>query len=314
MKELTIKNGSYDLNEIKESPIFKALKSSVFPGAKDESVLMVIDYCKAKNLDPLSKVVHLVPMYIEDKQTGIKGMRDVVMEGIDSHRVKASRTGKHIGTSEPEFGEIITKKLGSMTISFPFYAKIVVKKLLDDGTVAEFVGKEFWLENYATKGRDDETPNKMWAKRTFSQLAKCAEAQGLRRAFPELCAHPTAEEMEGKYIESIEDITNTNSKIGTLAAAFKKNEKKAIEHNVAIEPENPIETKDNSEIVDAFSNNIQGATTIDELEKIRVGITASTQLNETDKNQLRIVYTDKKKALKEAKGVEDFVKEMDSES
>jgi hypothetical protein len=40
----------------------------------------------------------------------------------------------------------------------------------------------------------------MWARRVRGQIAKCAEAQALRKAFPELCSLPTAEEMEGKHL------------------------------------------------------------------------------------------------------------------
>lgn len=54
------------------------------------------------------------------------------------------------------------------------------------------------------KGGADKSiaPNTMWAKRPRGQIAKCAEAQALRKAFPEAIGSlPTAEEMEGKYIE-----------------------------------------------------------------------------------------------------------------
>ena len=40
------------------------LQSSLYPGASTESVLMVLDYCKARKLDPFLKPVHIVPMWI----------------------------------------------------------------------------------------------------------------------------------------------------------------------------------------------------------------------------------------------------------
>ncbi len=63
------------------------------------------------------------------------------------------------------------------------------------------------MENYAVKGGKEKSvaPNAMWTKRPRGQIAKCASAQALRNAFPEIAAQYTAEEMEGKEIHHDED-------------------------------------------------------------------------------------------------------------
>lgn len=185
------------------SDVWSAIKNSIFPGASDESVAMAWDYCSARQLDVMLKPVHLVPMYIKDKQNGDKGsMRDVVMPGIGLYRIQADRSGNYAGMNPPVFGEDVLKNIGGVEISYPEWCEITVKKLIGD-RVVEFTAREYWIENYATAGRDVKTPNSMWQKRPRGQIIKCAEAQALRKAWPELGAQPTAEEMDGKHFEQI---------------------------------------------------------------------------------------------------------------
>lgn len=69
----------------------------------------------------------------------------------------------------------------------------------------EITAIEYWLENYATCDKDSDFPNEMWLKRPRGQLAKCVEAQALRKMFPEFVPQqPTYEEMEGKSFDHIE--------------------------------------------------------------------------------------------------------------
>lgn len=198
-----------------------ALKSSLYPGASDESVDMVLAYCQAAGYDPMKKPVHIVPMKVSTgrkDQNGwdIKETRDVIMPGIGQYRTDAVRTGQYAGCSEPEFGptKILSfkrerwvdgpngrrqKQLADAQIEYPEWCRITITKIVG-GAERQFTAKEFWLENYAEKG-DDGAPNAMWEKRPFAQLAKCAEAQALRKAFPDtVSAAPTAEEMEGKSL------------------------------------------------------------------------------------------------------------------
>lgn len=183
---------------ISEDEAIAVLQSSLYPGAAIQSIKMVLGYCRAAGLDPFQKPVHIVPMW--DSKAG--QMRDVVMPGVGLYRTQASRTGTFAGQSEPEFGPIIDGTLGGVKISYPEWAKVTVKKLMPNGSIAEFTSVEYWLENYAIKGGKEKSlaPNAMWAKRPRGQIAKCAAAQALRLAFPEMGAQPTAEEMEGKVI------------------------------------------------------------------------------------------------------------------
>jgi phage recombination protein Bet len=183
--------------KMNEDELIEVLQSSLYPGAMVGSVKLVINYCKAAGLDPMQKPVHIVPMW----DSKAKQMRDVVMPGIGLYRTQAARSGEYAGVSEPEFGEDITEEVGGVKITFPKWCKATVRRLLPNGTVVDFTAKELWKENYATAGKDSSAPNAMWKRRPYAQLAKCAEAQALRKAFPEFGAQPTADEMEGREID-----------------------------------------------------------------------------------------------------------------
>jgi len=183
-----------------DEPTWLTLKNSIFPGAADESIIMVLDYCKSRGLDPLMKPVHIVPMSIKDGN-GYK-MRDVVMPGINTYRVMASRSGDLAGTNPPIFGPDITSRLGSLDFTYPEFCEVTVSKKIGNMLV-DFTAREYYLENYAIKKRGDDTPNAMWQKRPKGQLAKCAEAQALRKGWPEIGQQPTYEEMEGKHTEKL---------------------------------------------------------------------------------------------------------------
>ncbi|HEY4530936.1 MAG TPA: phage recombination protein Bet, partial [Luteimonas sp.] len=206
----------------------QAMKTSLYPGATDDSVDMVLAYCRASGLDPMTKPVHIVPMSVtvgkDQRGYPIKEMRDVVMPGIGLYRINAARTGAYAGCSDPEFGPMKTmqvtkdiwtdgpngkrqkKTIDGGEFSYPEWCRITVTRIVD-GVAREFSATEYWIENYATAGNDSDMPNSMWRKRPFGQLAKCTEAQALRKAFPEAVgSQPTADEMEGKHFIDAEAV------------------------------------------------------------------------------------------------------------
>jgi len=184
-----------------EAELMQVLQSSLYPGASPASIKMVLGYCKASGLDPMQKPVHIVPMW--DAKSG--GMRDVVMPGIGLYRTQAARTGC-AGVTEPEFGPDVNEVIGGVQITYPAWCRVTVKRKLSGGEIVDFTAKEFWRENYAIKGGKEKSvaPNAMWSKRPYGQVAKCAEAQALRKAFPEIGSEPTADEMAGKSLNEFD--------------------------------------------------------------------------------------------------------------
>ena len=208
---------------LSEDELMNVLRNSLYVGAQDESIKLVIGYCKASGLDPMQKPVHIVPMYAstgkkDAKGYDIKQMRDVIMPGIGLYRTQAARSGNYAGVTEPEFGPDVIEDLSGFSITYPKWCKVTVKRLMNNGAIVEFSATEFWKENYATAGKDSSAPNVMWKKRPYGQIAKCAEAQALRKAFPEFGSQPTADEMEGKMDDV--DITPRNQPVQTIKASL----------------------------------------------------------------------------------------------
>src|SRR5690606_25456130 len=94
--------------QMEEGELLNVLRNSLYPGASDASIKMVVSYCRAAGLDPMQKPVHIVPMW--DSKASVT--RDVVMPGIGLYRTQAARSGQLAGISEPEFGPDCTETIG----------------------------------------------------------------------------------------------------------------------------------------------------------------------------------------------------------
>lgn len=193
----------------------RVLRETIWPGASERGCYLAVDYCRARNLDPFKKPVHIVPIWSKDANNGQGGYVESIWPGIAEIETTASRTREFAGKDATEFGDTVAatfgkegdttgtgqkkKKLEPITMDFPEWAQVTVYRIIQ-GQRCRFVGpKCFWLEYYSTLSRWVEHPNEMWRKRAFAQLEKCALAGALRLAFPEeLGGVYAAEEMEGK--------------------------------------------------------------------------------------------------------------------
>ena len=206
-----------------ESELLAALESTCYPGANLLSVKLLVNVCRAQQLDPFQKPYHIVPMNVKKAKSNDYEWRDVVMPGVGLYRTQAARTGAFAGIDEGAFGPTIQGGFSAgKAVAYPEWCSVTVYRIVQGERVSFSSGKVYWLESYATVKRDSDVPNSMWAKRPFGQLEKCAEALALRRAFPEVGASPTAEEMEGRVIDG-----GTGEIITERPSAPKEPEKKA---------------------------------------------------------------------------------------
>ncbi len=195
---------------------WRALTDAIFPLAESlESILMAISYCKARNLDVFKRPVHIVPIW----NSKLGRLVDTIWPGIGELRTTAARTGEYAGIDALEVGAELKQKVGNVELTFPEWMRVTVYRIVK-GERCAFVGpKVYWLETYAVKKRDDDSPNDMWQNRPFGQLQKCCEAAALRLAFPEeVGSDYIPEEVQGKQQFSAMAIESSISAQGSQAA------------------------------------------------------------------------------------------------
>lgn len=141
---------------------------TVATDANLQELAMFLRSCRLLKLDPLLRQAYLI------KRKG----KATLQVGIDGFRSLADRQGNYAGSSEPTFRGRKELRLGDQTIVVPEYAQVVTWKLVQ-GHKASFVGEARWDEFYP--GAKDGF---MWHKMPHHQLAKCAEAQSLRKGWP----------------------------------------------------------------------------------------------------------------------------------
>ena len=85
---------------------WKALVEAIYPNAETaDAIIMALSYCRARNLDPFKRPVHIVPMW-----SSVAGkMIETVWPGISELRTTAFRTGQYAGISEPDFGPMVER-------------------------------------------------------------------------------------------------------------------------------------------------------------------------------------------------------------
>ena len=168
-----------------------ALRQLGVENASNGDLAVYHHVCQRTGLDPFARQIYMIKRDGKQTiQTGIDGFRLVARRAVDA-------AGETLSISAPEWCDAE----GNWTDVWlpetpPSAARVTVMR-----NGQPFPGIALWREYVQTFRKDGvEQVTRMWATRPAGQLAKCAEALALRRAFPQdLSGVYTDDEMAREY-------------------------------------------------------------------------------------------------------------------
>jgi phage recombination protein Bet len=167
------------------------LKNSICRGVTNDEFEVFLMACVKTKLDPFMRQIYAVKRKAK-LPNGSWGETMTIQTGIDGYRLIAERTERYAPGVEPTY--TYDEKGGLLS------ATAYIKKQTADGTW-HLVSSSAYIDEYCQTFTDRATGEKkasgMWGNMPRTMLAKCAEAQALRKAFPaEMSGVYTKEEMQ----------------------------------------------------------------------------------------------------------------------
>lgn len=180
----------------------EVLKRTVCKDATPDELAFFGQVCRAKKLDPFGQQIFLVKRNDRDG-----GKTLSIQTGIDGFRAIAARSGEYAGNDEPKFEYEGNAKT-------PSKASVTVYRLIQ-GQRIPFTASAYWAEFYP-----GEKMGFMWRSKPHVMLGKCAEAQALRKAFPNECGgiYETSEvEYQPEVSKPVQIAADLNQRFATKA-------------------------------------------------------------------------------------------------
>jgi len=179
------------------------LKRTVAKGTDNDQFELFLSVCQRHGLDPFVKQVYCVLWPIskhhqDEKGIWLPGHDMVIITGIGGYRKMAARDHRdYAGSSDAEYTWFDPPRKTPAGREIPRSATVRVHRRGAEDTIATVYWEEFAPGDLTDKRAD------FWNRTPKNQLEKCAEAKGLRKAFPGLGDVFTEEEMS----QRLQDIT-----------------------------------------------------------------------------------------------------------
>jgi phage recombination protein Bet len=166
-----------------QAPEIALISRTVAVGAPLQELAVFLHACRTLQLDPLLRQAYWIR-----RKDGTGVLKGTLQVAIDGFRGLADRQGNYAGSSEPVFRSYQELKVGGKaSLTVPAYCQVTTWKIVA-GHKAAFTGEARWDEFYPGDG----PVGQMWRRMPHHMLAKCAEAQSLRKRMAPCSAPSTS--------------------------------------------------------------------------------------------------------------------------